>query len=303
MIGKSLVMCRLFQKLDKISREACPVLITGETGTGKELIANAIHKQSPRANKPLVTVNCGTIPVNLVQSELFGYEKGAFTGAQQRKIGKIEAAQDGTLFLDEIGDLPLEMQVNLLRFLQEGTIERVGGHEKIKLDMRIITATHVNLKTAVNEGKFREDLYYRLHVFHLEVPPLREREEDIVLLAWYFFQKFTNAKKYQCKGFNLESLQVIKNYDWPGNVRELENCIQRAVVMSENCLITPEDLGLERRAHSRILMSLDESRAEAEKQTITNALRYTNGNKIEAVKLLNVSRATLYRLMEKYGLE
>ncbi|XSG84910.1 MAG: sigma 54-interacting transcriptional regulator [Methylohalobius sp. ZOD2] len=303
MIGDSAVIHTLFRQIEKVAKEDASVLIEGETGTGKELIANAIHKHSRRSKKPLVAINCGAIPENLIQAELFGYEKGAFTGASQRKIGRIEAADGGTLFLDEIGDLPLEQQVNLLRFLQEKTIERVGGGEKIKLDVRVIAATNVDLRDAVRRGAFREDLYYRLRVLHLESPRLRDHCEDIDLLAWYFYQKYSVEHKHKVKGFSLRALQAMREYDWPGNVRELSNCIRHAVVMSENRLISPEDLGLELRARNHKLLSLEESRAEAEKQAIMSSLRYSNYNVTHTARLLGISRVTLYRLIDKYKLK
>lgn len=302
-IGKNPVMENIFKLISKLWQEDCSILIQGETGTGKEMIANAIHNHSCRAKKPLIAINCGAFPKDLIQAELFGYEKGAFTGAMQRRIGRIESAQGGTLFLDEIGDLPLEQQVNLLRFLEERTISRIGGHEKIPIDVRIIAATHVDLKAAVREGKFREDLYYRLRVLTITMPPLREREQDIELLAHYFFNRFSANQRYKSKGFSPEALYLLRNHDWPGNIRELMNCIRQAIIMSDNRLLTPADLGLERRSKGRTLKSLEEARAHAERESIINCLHYTNFNMSRTAEILEISRVSLYRLIDKYQLK
>ncbi|MGR9037619.1 MAG: sigma 54-interacting transcriptional regulator [Gammaproteobacteria bacterium] len=302
-IGNSPSMRKLFKQIQKVSKEDYSVLIEGETGTGKELISNAIHAHSARATKPFVAINCGAFPPELIQAELFGYEKGAFTGAHACKIGRLEAAQGGTLFLDEIGDLPLAQQVNLLRFLEERTIERVGGTEKIPIDVRVISATHVDLKQAVTDGRFREDLYYRLRVLQLKAPPLRERETDIELLIWYFFEEFSKTMRRKPKGFSTEALYLLQQHDWPGNVRELMNCIRHAVIMSENRLLTPADLGLDKRARDRRIKTLEEARAEAEQETILSTLRHARNNMSRAAQNLGISRVSLYRLMEKYQLK
>ncbi|MDQ2696831.1 MAG: sigma-54 dependent transcriptional regulator [Pseudomonadota bacterium] len=301
-IWGSAAMNAVFRTLGKIAGVDVPVLIGGESGTGKELAAQAIHQQSGRAGKPFVAVNCGALPASLIQSELFGHEKGAFTGAHCRKIGRIEAANGGTLFLDEIGDLPLDQQVNLLRFLQEGTIERLGSPQTLRLDVRVVAATHANLKQAIAEGRFREDLYYRLNVLHLDMPPLRQRRDDIELLAQFYLQKFSQERPYSARGFSQQALQAMSAYDWPGNVRELINRIRRALLLCEHRAIGPADLGLERRSSGRILMTLEQARAEAEKQAIQNCLRYTRNNVSEAARQLDISRVTLYRLMEKHQL-
>jgi DNA-binding NtrC family response regulator len=299
-IGNSLVMQDLFNRLDKVAKEDCSVLIEGETGTGKELIATAIHSHSGRAKYPLVAINCGAFPKDLIQAELFGHEKGAFTGALQRKIGRIEMAQGGTLFLDEIGDLPLEQQINLLRFLEDRTIERIGGSEKIAIDVRVIAATHVDLHAAVQRKEFREDLYYRLQVLQLKTPPLRLRENDIELLAYYFFNKFAENGLYKAKGLDADAQYLIKNYDWPGNVRQLMNCIRHALVISENRMLTPGDLGIDRRHKVRIMQTLEQARAVAERESIVICLRHSNNNMSRAAEVLGISRVSLYRLATKY---
>jgi len=303
MVGASPAMQSLFANLRKVAGVNAPVLITGESGTGKELSALAIHERSNRASGPFVAVNCGALPPTLIQSELFGYEKGAFTGASQRKIGRIEAAAGGTIFLDEIGDLPLDMQVNLLRFLQEKTIERVGSTTNVSVDARVIAATHVDLDAAAREGRFREDLYYRLNVLDIRMPALRERQGDIELLARFFFKKFAADKRHNVQGFTQEALRGMNEHEWPGNVREMINRIRRALVMCENRLITAADLGLESGVQGRQIRSLDEVRTAAEREAIQNALQHTHHNVSRAANELGVSRVTLYRLMEKCGLQ
>ncbi|NOS97287.1 MAG: sigma-54-dependent Fis family transcriptional regulator [Methylotenera sp.] len=302
MVGTSPQMLELFRNIRKSAGVDAPVLIVGESGTGKELAALALHERSARKNMPFVAVNCGSLPSGLIQSELFGHEKGAFTGAHQRKIGRIEAAAGGTIFLDEIGDLPLELQVNLLRFLQEKTIERVGGTEKIHVDVRVLAATHVNLELAVAEGRFREDLYYRLNVLKIKAPALRERQGDIDVLAKYFFDKFIHEKRRNVKGFSPAALQVMNRYAWPGNIRELMSRIRRAMVMCERSLITPECLDLDRREGQRIIATLEEARTTAEMEAIRNSMQKNSSNLTIAARELGVSRATLYRLIEKYEL-
>ncbi len=301
MVGVSPLMRELFKTIRKMASVDAPVLIQGESGTGKELAAAAIHERSRRAEGPFVVVNCGALPASLIQSELFGYERGAFTGAQQRKIGRIEAAHGGTLFLDEIGDLPFDMQVNLLRFLQEQTIDRVGGREPIEVDVRVIAATHMDLDKAVTEkGRFREDLYFRLNVLRLHMPPLRDRQDDIELLAWFFFNRFVAEHGPALKGFGRQAIEAMNQHNWPGNVRELINRVRRAVVLCDKRLITPADLGLERRQTVRRTMTLAKARDAAERAAIMGALRQADGNVSQAARQLSVSRVTLYRLMEKY---
>lgn len=300
MVGVSPAMQQVYRSIRKIASVDMPILITGESGTGKELAALAIHERSVRANGPFMAVNCGALPPELIQSELFGHEKGAFTGAIKQKLGQIELAAGGTIFLDEIGDLPLNLQVNLLRFLQEGTFKRVGGNQEMTIDARVMAATHVDLEKAVSEGRFREDLYYRLNVLNLRMPSLAERENDIEVLARYFFKKFSDQTTTRIKGFSQEALRRLHRHAWPGNVRELINRIRRAMVMCEGRLITPVDLGLERRLSNRRIMTLAEARAIAEKETILRTLRQAKGNVSQAAIQLGISRPTLYRLMEKY---
>jgi DNA-binding NtrC family response regulator len=302
MVGSSQQIRNLFSKIRKVAGVSAPVLITGESGTGKELTAHAIHERSKCADGPFVTVNCGAIPTSLVQSELFGYEKGAFTGANQRKIGHFEAANNGTIFLDEVGDLPLDQQINLLRFLQEGTIQRVGGSQQIPVNARVIAATHVDLEKAVKSGKLREDLFYRLNVLQLHTPPLRDRVGDIELLANYFFQKFSHEKSHNVKGFSQSCLTVMKDYHWEGNVRELVNRIRHAMVMCESRMISAEDLGIDQSSPHYHFMTLKEAKNRAEQEAILNTLARHNHNVTAAAKTLGVSRVTLYRLIEKHGI-
>ena len=302
MVGTVPAMQKVFNTIRRVASVDAPVFIQGESGTGKELAARAIHERSLRACAPFIAVNCGALPGNLIQSELFGHEKGAFTGANQRKIGQIEAASHGTLFLDEIGDLPLELQVNLLRFLEEKTIQRIGSVEETQVDVRVLSATHVDLEKAVEEGRFREDLYHRLNVLQVELPPLRQRQEDIEILAKFFFQKFIEDKPMKVKGFSQEALTLIRQYHWPGNIRELINRVRRAMVMCEQRLIKPADLGLERRYANRSLITLEQARNNAEKEALVSALCRNKYKVKKAAAELGVSRVTLYRLMEKHEL-
>lgn len=302
MVGKTPQMQQLFSQLQKVARTDASVLITGPSGTGKELAALSIHRQSARHNAPFVAVNCGAIAPQLFQSELFGYEKGAFTGAHQRKIGRIEAAQGGTLFLDEIGDMPFDMQVNLLRFLQEKTIERVGGTETLEINVRVIAATHIDLAEAVKQGRFREDLYYRINVVCIAMPHLADRGEDIESIAKHYFAKFANMHNRSLRGFSKAAMNAMLGHSWPGNVRELVNRVQRATVMAEGRFIQPEDLGFDRSSAQPQLMSLEDARAAAERTMIRRALSQSRNQISRAASLLGVSRVTLYRLIEKYNI-
>ena len=301
MVGQGPAISRLREQIRKVAATDAPVLIGGESGSGKELAARAIHQCSPRANGPFVAVNCGAISPSLIQSELFGHERGAFTGASSERRGFIEAASDGTIFLDEIGDLPIELQTNLLRFLQEKTISRVGGVRNLHVDVRVVAASHVDLAEAVAMGQFREDLFYRLNVLSVEVEPLRRRMEDVPILAEYFFQRCIAKTRTRVKGFSRQALAAMLAHEWPGNVRELFNRVQRAVVMTDRRLIGPTDMGLEAVANVAG-MGLDIARTTAERDVISLTLTRVGRNITHAARELGVSRMTLYRLMEKHGI-
>lgn len=307
MVGSSPKMLEIFEQIRKVAQTDATVLITGESGTGKELIARAIHQRSSRKDHPFIAVNCGALPESLIQSELFGYEKGAFTGASQRRLGRIESAHQGSLFLDEVGDLAANLQAHLLRFLQEGTIERLGSNEPLAIDTRVIAATNIDLEKAVKQGRFREDLFYRLSVLNIQLPPLRDRGEDKELLARFFFNKFAGDHKGQLKGFTQEAIDAINRHTWPGNVREMINRVRRGMIMSDNHMITPQDLNLESSLlpppiSPEELKTLEEARAEAERVVIEHTLSQCKNNVSKAAKVLDVSRVTLYRMMEKHHL-
>lgn len=303
MIATSKSMMNLFDKARKVARTDYPVLIQGESGTGKERLAKAIHHLSDRADRALIIVDCGAIPENLLESELFGHEKGSFTGAHARQIGKLERSQSGTVVLDEIGELPLMLQVKLLRFLQEGTIERIGGKQPIQVDARVIAVTNVDLKNAVKEGLFREDLYYRLNVVPLYVPALRERKDDIPLLAKYFLDTYSQEIGPRFKGFSSEAMDAIMNYDWPGNVREIQNRIRRGVVMAEKDYIGVSDIDLESQDRGAAEgITLKQARDEAELLAIKQALARHNNNITRAAHDLDVSRPTLHDLIRKHDI-
>ncbi|MGO4476226.1 sigma 54-interacting transcriptional regulator [Massilia sp. 2TAF26] len=302
LIGHCDAVVRLRAQVDRVAKVAAPVLIWGESGSGKELTAQAIHAQSERAAGPFVPINCGAISPTLIHSELFGYERGAFTGATRGKAGLIESADGGTLFLDEIGDLPKDLQANLLRFLQEKTICRVGSTRQIRVDVRVIAASHVQLQQAVAKGDFREDLYYRLAVLPVTVPPLRERREDIVALAEHFFHIYSSEKAPRLKGFSERAIAAILDHDWPGNVRELINRVRRAMVMSDGRLITPEDLGLSRGIPAPTPAALDDARMRSERVALRDCLDRSGQNVSRAARDLGVSRTTMYRLLSKHGM-
>jgi two-component system NtrC family response regulator len=298
-LGTSPQIKTVFAAIRKMAASDASVLIAGESGTGKELVARAIHRLSARKNGPFIAINCGAIPENLLESELFGHEKGSFTGAHAQRQGRIETAESGTLFLDEIGELSGPLQVKLLRFLQDHEVERVGGRSLIKVDTRVIAATNVDLVKAMAEGRFREDLYYRLAVL-VSLPPLREREGDLLALAYAFLQR--QAEELQKKlVLTSKSIKVIESHGWPGNVRELENRIQRAAIMAENGRVTPEDLGLTS-VYTEYGQGLFDAREALDRQMIEAALVKTRGNLTRAAMELAISRPTLYELMEKLGM-
>lgn len=302
-LGNSPAMKDFFQQLDKVINADLPVLIGGETGTGKELVAQAIHAHSRRSNGPFIALNCGAVPQNLIQSELFGHERGAFTGALQRKIGSIEAANHGILFLDEIADLPLSLQANLLRVLQERMITRLGSTQSIAVDFRIISATHVDLQQAIDRGTFREDLYYRLGVVHLNLPPLRARDGDIPLLANAIFKRLLAANPHcRANGFTSQALRVMSCHDWPGNVRELINRVNRAVILCEGKLIGPKDLGLNAENEAQDARTLEEARSSFDRNILEISLRNNGNNVSRAARQLGVSRVTFYRMMNKHNI-
>ncbi len=298
-------MQKICRTVEKIAPTSATLLIVGESGTGKELLARALHDFSPRKSNRFVAINCGAIPETLLESELFGYEKGAFTGAAKQTIGKLETAHTGTLFLDEVGDLPLALQVKLLRFLQERVIERVGGRQEIPIDVRIVCATNQNLKDLTSAGKFREDLYYRLAEIVLEVPALRARNGDAALLAHGFVHRFAAELKRGSMTLLPDAVAAIEAHAWPGNVRELENVIRRAVIMADGSGISAADIGIGSEAGERetTQINLRQVREEAEKHAVLRALGRVNGNLSKAADLLGVSRPTLYELMHRFGLK
>jgi two-component system, NtrC family, response regulator len=302
MIGTSQKMQDVFSTIRKVATTDAPVLITGESGTGKELVARAIHRLSIRGSKPFIPINCSAIPENLIESELFGHEKGTFTGANAQRKGRFEMAEGGTLFLDEVGDLPLTLQVKLLRFLQEKTIERVGGREQIDVDTRVLAATNRDLEEAMKNSTFREDLYYRLNVVKISLPALRERNADVILLAKTFLDRYTGEIGKKIKGFSSQAIESIERYLWPGNVRELENRIKRAVIMSEGKNITQEDLEMKLIAGRKECTVLKEAREILEKDLILKAMARNENNLTKAASDLGVSRPTLYALMGKLGI-
>ncbi|NOZ52966.1 MAG: PEP-CTERM-box response regulator transcription factor [Gammaproteobacteria bacterium] len=297
-------MLKVCRTVEKLAPTDVTTLLLGESGTGKEVIAQAIYGLSPRAKKPFIAINSAAIPENLLESELFGYEKGAFTGATKQTRGKIEYANGGTFFLDEVGDLPLALQAKMLRFLQERVIERVGGREEIPVDVRVICATHRNLPELIQQSAFREDLYYRISEITIDIPALREREGDALLLARVFLDRFNQQLKKNYKGYTASAITAIENHTWPGNVRELENKVKRAVIMAEGQQITAEDLDLVINENiDDVSVDLRQVREIAERQAIQRALTLCKDNVSQAAELLGVSRPTLYDLMTRYGLK
>ncbi|HDL09866.1 MAG TPA: sigma-54-dependent Fis family transcriptional regulator [Candidatus Omnitrophica bacterium] len=313
-VGKSSAMLEVYSLIKKVAPTDFSVLITGESGSGKELCARAIHHLSRRKDKPFISVACSAIPETLLESELFGYEKGAFTGAEKSRPGKFELANSGTIFLDEIGDMPLFTQAKILRVLQEKEVERLGSEKPVKVDVRIISATNVDLTQAVKEGKFREDLYYRLNVFHIHLPPLRERREDIPLLVLHFLNKYAREEN-KIKAISIEALEKLINYNWPGNVRELENVIQRAIILAQRDILEAdhiqglkEEMGFYRknvRFRKEVLplnTAISQAVEEIEKELIMKALQEANFNKSKAAELLKISRKSLHNKLKKYNL-
>ena len=313
LVGSSPAMLEVYKLVARVSESKSTVLLQGESGTGKELIARAIHGNSPRRDKPFVPVNCGALPDTLLESEMFGYEKGAFTGAVGTKTGLFESASGGTLFLDEVGELGQALQVKLLRVMQDHEVRRVGGTHSIKVDVRIIAATNRDLEQFVKEGKFRDDLFYRLNVVRITLPSLTERQDDIPMLAHYFLQKCATGTTTPVRGFHPDTMELLNRYRWPGNVRELENAIERAVSLSHGPLLTPDDLPAAIRQapiHAEakpespdvtepVCLTLE----EVEKRHLVRVLKETKGNKVKASKILGIDRRTLYRMAERFGLD
>jgi transcriptional regulator with PAS, ATPase and Fis domain len=305
-VGKSQTLKRITTEALKVANSSASTLILGESGTGKELLAHLIHRSSPRKDGPLVVLNCAALQETLLEAELFGYEKGAFTGALKRKIGKFELADGGTLFLDEIGEMSAGMQAKLLRVLQEGVFYRVGGNDSISVDVRVLSATNRDIADEVKEGRFREDLYYRLNIVSIQMPALRERKEDIPMLAEYFLDEFRRERGLPNLALSDEAVQRMRKYDWPGNIRELRNAIERAVVMGDDKKIRPEDLpifnsqscdsGLE------VGLTLKDALNRFKKEFITLNLEHTNGNRSQAAKIMGIQRTYLSRLISKFEL-
>jgi two-component system NtrC family response regulator len=295
-------MLKVCRTIERLATTNVSVLLLGESGTGKEALARAVHDLGPRAKQPFVAINCGAIPENLLESELFGYERGAFTGAVKQTIGKIEAANKGTLFLDEIGDLPHPLQVKLLRFLQEQVIERIGGRATIPVDVRIVSATNMALEEQITDGRFRNDLFYRLNSVTVRIPPLRDRPGDPMLLARFFLGRFNREFSRNIRGFTDEAISAMSAHAWPGNVRELENRMKRAVVMADARLIDAADLELAPGAANEEDLDLRSARLRAEREVLQKAVARSNGTLATAAKLLGISRPTLYTLMEAHGM-
>jgi two-component system NtrC family response regulator len=296
-------MLRVCRTIEKVAPTSATVLILGESGTGKELLARALHDLSPRRGERFVAINCAAIPETLLESELFGYEKGAFTGAVKQTLGKLEMASSGTLFLDEIGDLPMALQAKLLRFLQERVIERIGGRQEIAVDVRIVCATHQSLKEQIAQSKFREDLYYRLAEIVVEIPPLRMRHGDAALLAHGFVRRFADEQRRSAMTLQPDAIAAIDAHPWPGNVRELENVVKRAVIMADGTEIGASDIGLTGSDTDVAALNLRQVREQAEKEAVLRVLGRVNGNLSRAAEVLGVSRPTLYDLMYRFGLK
>ncbi len=303
LITRDAGMLGVCRSIEKVAPSSASVMLLGNSGTGKEVLARALHQLSPRSEKRFMAINCAAIPENLLESELFGYEKGAFTGAAKQTIGKVELANGGTFFLDEVGDLPMPLQAKLLRFLQERVIERVGGHTEIPVDVRVICATHQNLKELTTTGAFREDLYYRLCEIVIKIPALKDRNGDAVLLARHFVQKFCAKEGRATLHLSQEALDAIEAYDWPGNIREMENYIMRAVIMADGQHITADDLGLSVEGREAEPLNLRQVRDEAERRAVVKAITRVDGNILKAAELLGISRPTLYDLMSRHDIK
>ena len=302
-IANSPQMLEVCRTIEKVAPTEITTLLLGASGTGKERVAQALHDLSNRSKRKIVAINCAAIPENLLESELFGYEKGAFTGANKTTPGKIEYAEGSTLFLDEIGDLPMELQAKLLRFLQERIIERVGGRKEIPVDVRIICATHQNLARLIEEGRFREDLYYRVSEITIDIPALKDREGDALLLAKVFLERFKKEIKSAVKGFSTQAIHAIESHDWPGNVRELESKIKRALIMADGAYITPGDMQLKEASAESIPLNMKEIREDAERKAILRAMNLHRDNISDMANALGITRPTLYSMIDKLGLK
>ncbi|HET9463580.1 MAG TPA: PEP-CTERM-box response regulator transcription factor [Thiobacillus sp.] len=303
LITSSEPMLKVCRTVEKVAPANVTVLLLGESGTGKEVLARGVHELSPRAGNRFVAINCAAIPDTLLESELFGYEKGAFTGAAKQTIGRIEYANEGTLFLDEIGDLPMPLQAKLLRFLQERVIERLGGRGEVPVDVRVVCATHRDLAGMIREGSFREDLYYRLSEITVKIPPLRERPGDAILLAQAFLERYARELGRNLRGFTADALSALEAHAWPGNVREMENLVKRATIMADGNQITAADLGLDAGQAEVLPFNLRQAREHAERLAVSRALTHSDGNIAQAAELLGVTRPTLYDLMAKIGMK
>ncbi len=305
LVAASDEMLDICRTVEKIAPADISTLLLGESGTGKEVLARAIHQLSNRSEGRFVAINCASIPENLLESELFGYEKGAFTGAVKQTPGKIESAHKGTLFLDEIGDMPMSLQAKLLRFLQEKVVERIGGREEIPVDVRIISATHQNLEQLIAQAGFREDLFYRLSEFTVKIPPLRQRPGDAIVIACAFLSRYAGQFGKSVRGFSEDAVQAITAFPWPGNIRELENRVKRAVVMADNNLVSARDLDLDvvEQGGESFPFNLKEARETMERSLILRAIGHSDGNITKASELLGVTRPTLYALMNKYHIQ
>jgi len=302
-ITRDPALIKVCRNVEKVAPSDASVILLGDSGTGKEILAKALHLSSARKSKRFIAINCAAIPETLLESELFGYEKGAYTGAVRQTLGKIELANGGTFFLDEVSDLPMVLQAKLLRFLQERVIERIGGREEIPVDVRVVCATHQNLPELIEANHFRKDLYYRLSEIVITIPPLRDRLGDAILLAHHFRNKFSAQEKLSPLNFSQEAMAAIESHQWPGNIREMENCIRRAVIMTDGAQISAEDLGLQIPSTPIEPINLRQVREEAERSALVKTMARVNGNVVKAAELLGVSRPTIYDLMNRHGIK